>query len=558
MPTTPVSRSARVALIATLLAFASVHARAQGTGLVPSSDLVYVDIDRLSELGVLDSIIIGQRPYSRHEIARIARVARARMDGGRSGAHKAFGEAVNGYAEALLNRMERVGRNDDVSATEPEVSLLDGFLLSASSTDARRRGMVSPGTRLTEATIDPLARRRLGRPAASGEQASIELAQRIEPVGWLSIQARERLEVRRPDDTSISGSTGELLIASARARHRNVALTVGRQQFTWAQRDGDGLFLASDAPALDQVSLASDRPFVLPWLLRQLGPVQGTLVVADLGASVVRTRSKLLTYKVSIQPTPAIELGGTFMNHFGGKGGRSSSTADRVIDFLPFIDIFRTHNYRDTTKSFDVDSDKLVGIDGRWRLTALNNVTLMGEVLIDDFDPYRLPKLLTGYGSQTAAIIIPSIGSPDVSVRLSAKHMGIITYSHFALTNGITTRGRLLGDELGPDAKSYSGQVRWDASRGVRLELEGRSAIYSNGTYGSFYSDPAQTKFVVQKVSRTPNELRDLAFASLLAQGDDGSAALSIRLGAERVRNSFINAGGRWNYVAEFVLRYGL
>lgn len=549
----------RVALAAILLTLlAPVAVNAQGTAIVPTSDLVYTDIDRLAELGVLDSAIIGQRPYSRREIARIARVARDRMDGGRTGKRKSFSEAVSGYAESLLNRIERVGRDaDDRPISEPEVALVDGVMLTASSTDAARRAFASPGTRLTEATMEPLARRRLGRPADKGQQLSLELAQRVEPTSWLAIQARERIEARWPDDTLLSSTTGELLLASARARYKNVALTVGRQQFTWAQRDGDGLFLASDAPALDQVSLTNDRPYVLPSLLRLLGPVQGTLVLADLGKSVVRSHSKLVAYKVSVQPTNSVELGGTFMNHFGGTGARSSSTLDQLIDFLPFIDVFRTHNYSDSTSALDVDSDKSIGMDGRWRISALHNVTLMGEVLLDDFDPHRIPKLFTGYGSQSAAIIIPSIGSPEVSLRLGAKHMGIITYSHFALTNGMTTRGRLLGDELGPDAKSYSAQLRWDASSGVRFEIEGRSSIHSNATYSSFYSDVAQTRFVVQKASKLPDELRDLAFATLIVQGDGGSA-VTMRVGAERTRNANFLGGRRRDYVAEFALRYGL
>ncbi len=552
----PILTASRLAFVAALLATQSVPAFAQNTALVPASNLVYSDIDRLSELGVLDSIIIGQRPYSRREIARIARVARQRMDGP-AGSQARLSETVRDYADALLNRVEQAGRDDEGGTAQPEASLLDGALLTASSTDANRRSFVTPGTRLIEATMDPQARRRLGHPAARGEQVSLELAQRIEPTRWFAFQARERIEARWPDDTTISGSTGELLVASARMRFRNVALSVGRQQFGWAQREGDGLFLASDAPALDMISLGSDAPFVLPGLLRLFGPVQGTLVVADMGRSNVRSHSKLVAYKVSVQPTPAIELGGIFMNHFGGEGGRPSSNLDRLIDFLPFIDVFRTHNYTDTTRALDVDSDKVIGADARWRIAALGGITLLGEVLIDDFDPHRLPKLLTGYGSQSVAIIIPQIGTPSVSLHLSAKHMGIITSSHSALTSGMTTHGRLLGDELGPDAKSFGALLRWDASPSVRFAVEGRAAIHSNATYNGLYTDSAATKFEVRKVASLPNELRDLVFASLLLHGD-GSSAASLRVGGQRTRNADFLGGRRRDYVAEFALRFGL
>ena len=544
-----------LAFCASLLLLAP-SVRAQGTSIVPPGDLVYSDIERLAELGMLDSVIIGQRPYSRRYIARIVRMARERLDRGSRGSIQ-FSEDRSALAGEILRRVERFAAGgDDATFENPVVALVDAAGAWYNSTDAERRGFPSPHALGTEATIDPLAFRRLGEFAPTGDMLAGELSQRIEPTGWLALQARERFEYRWPDDTSISHSNAELLLGTIRARYRNAALTVGRGQFAWAQSFGDGLFLASDAPALDQVSLASDHPFVLPSVFRYLGPVQGTIIFADLGPSISRSHSKLLTYKVSILPTKNLELGGTFMNHFGGEGGRSSSTRDRLIDFLPFIDIFRKHNYTDPTKTRDVDSDKLLGGDGRLWLPVLGGVTLTGELLIDDFDVHRIPKLLTGYGSQTFATIFPVIGTPALSMKLSVKHMGIITYTHPELHDGITTRGRLLGDELGPDAKSFSAQLRFQPTGGTRFEIEGRSSIYSNAGYRSFYSDSAGTRFVVQKVSHTADELRDIVLASLIMQNDEG-VALTIRGGGERIRNFDFKGGSRRDYVAQVGLRFG-
>jgi hypothetical protein len=530
--------------------------RAQGTAVVPPSDLVYADIDRLSELGMLDSVIMGQRPYSRREIARIARVARDRLDGGGRGRIR-FSEERSALAGEILRRLDRFSAGaDDETFDNPVVSVVDAASLWYNGTDTQRRGFPAPLTSGTEATIDPLAFRRLGEFAIPGDVAAMELSHRIEPFGWLAFQARERFEYRWPTDTTLSDRNGELLLASMRARFRNVALTIGRQQFAWSQGAGDGLFLNSDAPALDQISLAAEHPFVLPSVLRYIGPVQATVILADLGPSVVRSHSKLLTYKVSVQPTSSFELGGTFMNHYGGSGGRESSLGDRIIDFLPFIDVFRKHNYRDTTRALDVDSDKLLGADGRLWLPILGGLTVTGELLIDDFDVNRIPKLLTGYGSQSVGIIIPQIGTPALSMKLSAKHMGILTYTHLELRDGITTRGRLLGDELGPDAKSFSAQVRYQPSSGARFEVEGRSAIYSNAVYRSFYPDPGGPRFVVEKVSHTDDELRDIVIASLILQNDDG-IALTIRGGGERTRNVNFQGGRRRDYVAQVGLRLG-
>jgi len=50
----------------------------RGTTPVAPTDPVYRDVDRLAQLGLLDGVILGQRPYSRRELARIAARARRR------------------------------------------------------------------------------------------------------------------------------------------------------------------------------------------------------------------------------------------------------------------------------------------------------------------------------------------------------------------------------------------------------------------------------------------------------------------------------------------------
>src|SRR6185436_3004183 len=43
----------------------------QGVGAVPPSDPVYRIIDRLDAAGLLDTLVRGQRPYSRREVLRL-------------------------------------------------------------------------------------------------------------------------------------------------------------------------------------------------------------------------------------------------------------------------------------------------------------------------------------------------------------------------------------------------------------------------------------------------------------------------------------------------------
>lgn len=528
---------------------------AQGTALVPPTDLAYRDIDRLVELGVLKSAVIGQRPFSLREFRRLAAEARERLD--RSGGGREFDPLEEGEraANRILARLEsRFGDLPLAPGYALQISPVDAAAIGFISTDAVNRGFPGSFGNEVEATTEPLTFRRLGRRAVPGSTLSFEVQQRVEASSWLAIRARERVEYRIPNDTLLKRYDGEVLLASLRARYRNVGVTVGREELAWSQREGLGLFLASDAPALDQVSIASDAPFYLPGVLERLGPTRGTVFLADLGASSVRSHSRLLGYKLSIAPDPSVEIGGSFFNHFGGAGAASTGFSNRLIDFLPFVDIFRKHNYVDTTRTFDVESDKLLGVDARWRIARLGGLQLAGELLIDDFDVHQIRRLLTGFGSSNLSVVLPELGSPAWALELSAKHMGVLTYTHNQLANGIATRGRLLGDELGPDAKAFAAELTWRPYAPIRVALEGRAAIYSSATYGSQYADSAHTVFDFNKTSSQPDELRDRIRATAEFQSDDG-LALVFRGGGERVRN--LNFGGdrRNEYLLDVALR---
>ena len=533
----------------TAVALASVHAQAQGTATVPPSDPAYLDFDRLSDLGYLDSTIVAQRPYSRREIGRILRVARDRSTQlGERGQSLLVTDQELLIGDGILRRLEtRFSREIAEDPSTDALLALDDARMVVHYTDAPSRPFVGTFGTPLEATMGTLLPRRLGLAYVPGWTLGAESGQRLEATSWLAFQLRERAEYVWAKDTALEKGTAEILLGTMRARYRNVALDVGRQELSWAQSIDEGLFIAADAPALDQISISSDEPFVMPGVLRWLGPTKAVIVVADLGPSDVRSHSKLLGYKVSILPSNRTELGATFLNHYGGEGGRPSSFGNRLIDFLPFVDIFRKHNYADSS---DVDSDKALGVDGRFRIGGLRGVVVTAELLIDDFDVHRIPQLFTGYGSQALGITLPRLFSPLLSLKLTAKHMGIITYTHTVLTNGFTTRDKLLGDELGPDAKAFGARLTWQPSAEFRLSLEGRSAIHSNAEYVAFYADPENQDYVVRKTARTADELRDRLGANALVQLEAGPS-FSLRFVTQRTRNFEFQGFRRTDSAAE-------
>lgn len=527
-----------------VLLLPAARAAGQGTAPLSPADPAYRDIDRLAQLGLLDMVVLADRPYSRREIARIADAARLRL--AQPGALLRNDEATE-----IVDRL--VGRfNRDSSGSALVVAPIDGAALELVSTDAVRRGFAGTFPAKLEATIDPLALpRRLGAPAPSGQSAALELAQRAELTQWLALHARERFQLATSQDPDVRTSRADLLLGGLRLRARNVALSLGREQLAWAATDEEGLFLSADAPVLDQASLAADRPFVLPGFLRALGPTQGMLFLADLGPSAVRSHSRLLGYKVSIRPAASLELGASFLNHFGGSGSPPASLGNRIVDFLPFVDIFRRHNYTDPSRPLDVESDKLLGVNGRLRVARLAGLALSTELLIDDFDVHRIPTLFGWDGSQTFSALLPSVGGSAFSVGVNAAHTGVRTYTHGPLSNGITTRGLLLGDELGPDAKAFGGSVVWHGQRGSRVALNGRTELYSRSDYTIL---DVASRFDLHRLGSVTNELRDRLVASVEWPETRGLTLLA-RAGAERIRNADFVLGTRHSYRIDLTVR---
>lgn len=538
------ARRVRTALAACLLAFGASITAAQGTAPVPLDDPAYAYLDRLDELGIVDSAVMGQRPYSYREMGRLVRATRIAAQ------LRPADEKERALIEGLLARLEdRIGEHPALRR-----AMVDEGRVVLNANNAVRRGLPRAANALpAHATIDPLALRRLGEPAVRGQSGALELLQRAEPTSWLAVHARERLDLRNGRDTTIATQHASVLEGSARARWRNVTLAVGREQIGWGSGETGGLFFAADAPALDELSLASDHPFFLPSVLRRVGPVSGTLVLANMGPSDVRSHSKLLAYKLSARPTRSLEVGATFQDHFGGEGGRTSPFFYRVIDFLPMIDIFRRHNYVDTTHVFDVDSDKLIGVDARWRLEQLGGVVVAGELLMDDFDVHRLMSILNYAGSHALSITAPRLGSPFWSLQLSATHMGPLTYTHADLSQGVTTRGRLLGNELGPDAKAFGAEVRWMPAPGTRLSFAGRSVVSSNVLYASGYD--INGRWIVRKLSALPDELGEQAVGSIAVE-PTSTTGVTVRAGVGRIRNAMFVGGRRHNYAVDVAVRW--
>jgi hypothetical protein len=529
-----------------LLAGLARGAGGQGTATVPPDDPAYRAIDRLVDRGLVTHIIIGQKPYSRALMAMAAREAAARLDSADvedPASRQIDRVAVQAILEVVDGRPGDPGppRERRVSIS----SLVRVLRLDALLTDAPTRGVPANGLGSVEADLNTFTDNQFGVRRASGMNVSAQSDHWLEAPHF-ALQARPRLWFRNSRDDAGWRASTELLALSGRAVQDNVALTVGREYTLWSPDERGGLFFGPNAPALDMIRLANDAPFALPGIFRGLGVAAATVQVADLGASVNNSHSLLVSYKVTVKPASALEVGATFVNHFGGSGAKGAAAIDRFVDLVPLLDVFRHH-----ADSTDVNSDKLLGIEGRWRISRLAGVTLFGEMALEDFDRHRLYSIFHEDAAYSLGLVVPQLVVPALSARLGVHSTGIRFYEHHLITNGIAARRFLLGDELGHQARGASALVRWESVTGAQvtanLDVEERRNDFFDGSY----VNPDQTGLVFRTVLTLPAETRARAVVGASWFTRERHVVVRLSGGVERIANfAFAQSAATYHGVA--------
>src|SRR5690349_16591788 len=146
-----------VAVLATALTF-SRAVPAQVRAFVPPDAPIYGDIDRLAAAGLIDTIIVGTRPYTEREIVRLLSEAKRNLDrrvDATAWAARAIAAGLRRYDRSTLGAIETV--TFDVA-----------FL------DSPYRAIPTDGNGSIDATINPLASYSAGRPIANGTTSTLE------------------------------------------------------------------------------------------------------------------------------------------------------------------------------------------------------------------------------------------------------------------------------------------------------------------------------------------------------------------------------------------------
>ena len=515
-------------------------------------DPAYAAIDELAAAVPVQGLIVGQRPYSRREIARIAlRFDRVLSQGGTRAA-EAQARLVALVRSLLMAYAREVRSLSGANAQTSPISLRPGARIDFLGTNSSpRRVPASNGLGSIDAFSNPLTDGMSGRPVARGSTASVELTNAFGIGSWLAVEADPRV-TWLSDRSGARQLDAEMQRLFVRVVARNVAVEAGADERTWGQGGANGMLLSANPRPLHAVTIANDTPFTLPWFLGRLGPVRATFIGVDLGDAQNFRGAQLLGYKVDVMPTSRLELGMGLIDQLGGAGAPPFSAGERIKDLFPYVFLaFSPGSDRQA-------SNKIASLDVRYFVGTSRGITLYYEVDPDDFDLRRLASVYwQDSGHLLGARIDRLTADGRWSLDAQFQRTSLRLYEHEQFTSGVTYRDAIIGDPLGPNALGMYATLSSRLARGWRLALSGAAESRDSSVYTVFQDDSVTGRgwrFV--KVADGVKENRVRALLSLTNDSADRLASLLPSVGVERVFNAnFIRGRAATNVIAGLSLR---
>ncbi|MBL7685854.1 MAG: hypothetical protein JNK65_07480 [Deltaproteobacteria bacterium] len=525
---------------------------------VSTTDPVYRDIDKLVAQGLVDKIIVGQRPYSRKEIARITAEAirhlprleenlsnpknsdskKASIQSRIDAVQNILDRLKKDYAEELVQIKAVEGQTSDYSIHPLEKAEVDLTVLRSRPTTL----IPSNGIGNIDAVVNPLVNNRQGRHLVNGTNLSLETSHWLRASNYWAFYFRPRFQLAWGWQGSNNDHRVDLINGYTKVGFGNFEIEAGRDHLLWGQGENSGLQLSNNPRGLDMVKLSNDSPFILPSFLKYLGAHKLSFFYADLGPEQFFPRSYLVGYKWSLQPVSFFEVGFSSMTLGGGRGAPAGSIGDQMRDIL----------FLGSVSGIQV-SNKITGFEGRFRIPPLRGTEVYLEYMFDDIHRADFKTWFVQDAGQIAGLYVPRLlNDGSLDLRFEYHRTGLRYYRHGQFLSGNTLNSFILGDALGPNAQGVYGTMKWDINTQNLLTFKGSYEKRGSNIYTAISHDPVNRPTAVDQfivVANGPSEKRISFDAAWFYRFKNKPFSLRTDFGYEHVQNEGFVAGRNANHV---------
>ncbi|MHB8503137.1 MAG: capsule assembly Wzi family protein [Candidatus Acidiferrales bacterium] len=439
--------------------------RQMGSPYVPLDSWIYPLFDRLIGAGVINDAILGMRPWTRLECARLISEAGDRLQ--------------DANQESLPVRLYDSLHQEFL----PELSLLGG---------GSNRGikLESVYTRFTDISGPPLTDgyhfgqtlyNDYGRPFQEGFNNVAGFSGWATAGRWV-VYARGEYqhapagpqntpEVQTvldniddnpglPASTQPERNQARLLDAYVGLNLANWQLSYGQESQWWGPGESGPLLLSDNAAPMRMFHIDRVSPFHLPWIGRYLGPMRWDAFFGKLQANQLSPAPYFHGEKISFKPTPNLEFGFTRTVEVGGEG--RPFTLDRL-----FLTYFSATSYLNKPTNKD-PGKRDGGFDFSYRVPFLRKwLTIYSDsISADDPSPLAAPRR-AGFSPGFYLTHFPGIAKLDLRVEaplsntvgtdVPGRYIYWDNYYHDLYTN----RHFLMGDWVGRDGSGIQAWSRY-------------------------------------------------------------------------------------------------
>ena len=434
-----------------------------GSPFVPLDSWIYSTVERLAALGYVSSAILGLKPWTRMECARLAEEAAESLQAA---------DKPNPQAAGLLTRLQQ--------EFAYETGLLSGgHNLTVNVGSIYARAVSVSGPALTDSYhFGQTVAYDFGRPFERGTNGqaggSFDAS-----AGPLTISVRAEYQhapaasaysdtVRKviaqsdlvPLSQVASGAIAttnqaQLLDSYVAVDFHNFQFAVGRQSLSWAPGP-DSMMWSANIEPVDMIRLVNPEPFLLPGFLRHLGPVRVDQFFGRLDGRPYVPNPFVYGQKINVRLFPFLEIGFGRRTMLGGAGSGNPFTAGNFI--RSFVGVT-------SPQLNSVPGDTESEMDWTFYVPKVRNyVVLYGDAYAEDDivpieNPARNPWHPGIYvtripGMPKLDLHVEGVSTEQGGIAHTTLNLGQFNYFNGNYPDGNTAGGNLIGNIVGRDGRT--------------------------------------------------------------------------------------------------------
>ena len=431
---------------------------------VASGSAIYRDLDALEVMGLIPSSLLSTRPISRLEALRLLFEAEYCL--------QTLTGRKKERASAVIKRLER-----ELSG---ELEKTGAFIVKP--VDRAYAQFLYAGSAPHFPSVN-----NNGDEFKEGPNARAGFAFTAEALGAFSIYLNPEY---RLDD----GSRIELKTGYAEADLWGLEVEAGRDSLWWGPGYHGSLILSDNAEPFDMLKATSQRPFLLPWIFRSLGPMRPTIFLATLEDDRDFPNASLFGMRLAFKPAPAFEVAISRVLLFGGDGREGLGAGDLMGLFIAADDAEHS--------SSSIDGDQIASIDFSYIFTGENaflpfsSMKLYGEIGAEDSSGDT--KTPTSKAYLAGALVDEPFLFENMSLRVEWAQTSRwdrlgdrAWYRHHIYTDGYTYNGRVAGHHMGSDAIDLFLRAEYRFQGGTIIGVEAdfeRSEVHTSDQKMAWYA----------------------------------------------------------------------